>query len=184
LSRLGKLRVRLSTLHPGKETDCVLAFVSEGVQIGKAKLTLKLDYPSDFGLIKGYLKSEFQDDIYNYSLNTGTAKSIIKKERRKIIVQWLDTSEPRIASTVSSKVLDFEREVFSRKRMAVHIRRIQQCFSFFPAISKKVFAIQSWDNPIESIAVCLGIWIGIFNINTVIIIGLLLAFLALSISFR
>eukprot|EP00210_Caulerpa_lentillifera_P008307 g7927.t1 len=183
LTRLGKLRVRLSTLEPGKEADCQLAFVSEGVEIGTAKLALKLTYPSDLGLIKGYLRSEFQDDIYNYNLNIGTAKSIIKKERRKIVVQWLDTSEPRIPSTVSTKVLDLEREVFSRKRLGVHIKRIQQCFSFFPMISKKMESLQSWENPFETIAVILGIWIGLFNVNAVLIISFLLAFLALSISY-
>ena len=85
--RLGKLRVRLSTLQPGELYDCSLPFIADGAEIGYAKLSIKVSYPSEVNLMKGYVKSAYQKEIYAYGLASGIAKSQIRKEHRKMIIQ-------------------------------------------------------------------------------------------------
>lgn len=86
-SRLGKLRIRLSTLQPGALYECSLPFIADGAEIGRANLTVKVSYPSEVDLMKGYVKSIYQKEIYAYGLATGIAKSQIRKEHRKLIIQ-------------------------------------------------------------------------------------------------
>lgn len=98
--------------------------------------------------------------------------------------RWLNTSDPGIATAISKQVLDLEKETFSRKRFAMHIRRLQHCFAFLSPISEIVGSLQRWDHPIESTGFCIGIWLAAYNLETVLVLGLLFAFWMMAIHYK
>ena len=79
---------------------------------------------------------------------------------------------------------DLEKESFSRKRFSVHIRRIQHCFAFMGPVSRKIKALQSWENKCESLAVCAGIWIAGWNLTSAVVFALIVAFWMISLNYN
>jgi len=88
VTRIGKLRVRLSTFKPDVLYDRNLPFLDvDGGVIGRAKVTAKVVYNSEAKLMQSYFKSEYDGDFYSMGLGQGSVKAQIKRDSRKLIMQ-------------------------------------------------------------------------------------------------
>eukprot|EP00887_Chlorella_sp_A99_P001355 scaffold8.g1355.t1 len=155
---LGKLRVRLSCVRPGRPVSADLPILSErdkgAKRVGQLSLTLQVNFADHKALLRSYAAPPLPKAAYYLGVNGSEYQRVLHLQSRRVVLRWLESANPAVRSEEALALLDTERERFAMSRLRVNWRRIQMALAaarrfgrWFDRTCKR------WEDPAESAAV-------------------------------
>ncbi|GMH05687.1 hypothetical protein Nepgr_007527 [Nepenthes gracilis] len=150
-SRIGKIRIRLSTL----ETDRVytysyplLVLQTQGLKkMGEIQLAIRFSCSSFFNLLQTYCQPILPRMHYLHPLSIYQLHYLRQQATRAISLR-LARSEPPLRMEVVEYMLDVGSEKWSTRRSKANCNRIREVFSALASICKWFNLICSWEKPV------------------------------------
>lgn len=157
---VGKLRVKLSCVAPARPITADLPLLSDrskGAQhVGSLGIEMHIQYKSRKGLLGSYFAPSLPDEMYMAGVEDSKFQDHLDRSSRKVVLRWLENSNPAIPATLAMGLLDTEKENFAMSRAQVNILRIRLALSSLGKFKKWLSHIESWEKPWESAATCAG----------------------------
>lgn len=152
---VGKLRVRLSTLQPDQDISAELPLLSErkkgAHRVGVASMGLLLKFTSANARLASLVAPPLPKEVFVHSLDTAPVQKLMNAARRRMVAQWLSPTIPR---DLMMAMEDTEREEFAMSRLKANARRIRLALFVLRRGALAFRAVQSWERPYMSGAVC------------------------------
>jgi len=157
---VGKLRVKLSCVSPARPITADLPLLSDrskGAQhVGSLVIEMHIQYKSRKGLLASYFAPSLPDDMYMAGIEDSKFQDHLDRSSRKVVLRWLENSNPAIPTTLAMGLLDTQMENFAMSRAQVNILRIRLALSSLGKFKRWLSHIESWEKPWESAATCAG----------------------------
>ncbi|ERN11655.1 hypothetical protein AMTRI_Chr03g138970 [Amborella trichopoda] len=155
-SRIGKVRIRLSTL----ETDRVythsyplLVLHSSGVKkMGEVQLAVRFARSSLLNMLHIYSQPLLPKMHYLHPLSV-TQLDSLRHQATQIVSMRLSRAEPSLRKEVVEYMLDYDSHMWSMRRSKANFFRIMSVMSGMIAVGKWLDKICNWKNPLTTILV-------------------------------
>ncbi|KAK9674558.1 hypothetical protein RND81_12G240700 [Saponaria officinalis] len=149
-SRIGKIRVRVSTLESGKTyaySYPLLALQPNGLQkMGELQLAIRFSCTSLFNLLQIYSHPILPRMHYTHPLSLHQQVSL-RHQATQLLSSRLGRSEPPVRKEVVEYLLDYDSNIWCMRRTLANCHRIKLVFSSLENISRWVGVICSWKMP-------------------------------------
>ncbi|KAL3510606.1 hypothetical protein ACH5RR_030007 [Cinchona calisaya] len=154
--RLGKLRVRLSTLDTNRVymgTYSLMVLLPDGAKkMGEIEIALRFSCSSWISLIQAYANPMFPR--MHYVRPFGPAQQdILRHTAMKIVTAKLARSEPVLGQEVVQFMLDSDHHMWSMRRSKANWFRVVSCLSRAATLARWVNGIQTWVHPPTTVLV-------------------------------
>lgn len=146
---IGKLRVRISTIKSNKTVPANLIFLNErkkgGNVVGRASFNFFLEIESQKVRASGYAAPPFPKENYVHG-TTGLMRQL-NKDRRKLVVEWVNAANPGIPIIAVEAIEDVENEDFQMSRLKTNFRRIKLAIASLLKAKAYFDVVASWKYP-------------------------------------
>ncbi|KAL2464256.1 C2 calcium/lipid-binding plant phosphoribosyltransferase family protein [Forsythia ovata] len=154
--RLGKLRVRLSTLDTNRVyvgTYSLMVLLPSGAKrMGEIEIALRFSCSSWISLIQAYANPMLPR--MHYVRPFGAAQQdILRHTAMRIVTARLARSEPALGQEVVQFMLDSDTHMWSMRRSKANWFRVVGCLSKAATIARWLNGIQTWVHPPTTILV-------------------------------
>lgn len=164
---LGKLRVRLSTVVPGKTWTVALPMLSGrrngGERTATAHLSMRVDYRSRKDQLAAYSKPPMQRKAYTSAISALANNKEMNIKGRDMVSTWLEAAQPSMPKSVADSMADDARDEFSLPRAHVNFRRCSEALNGFKRLGALYQHAKSWRNPLLSLWVHALAWLMCFR---------------------
>ncbi|RAL51957.1 hypothetical protein DM860_010675 [Cuscuta australis] len=154
--RLGKLRVRLSTLDTNKvyvgTYSLVVLLPSGAKRMGEIEIALRFTCSSWLSLIQAYGSPVLPRMHYVWPLGLGQ-QDILKHTAMRLVATRLARSEPALGPEVVQFMLDSDTHIWSVRRGKANWFRVVGCLSKVAALARRIDEIQKWANPATTVLI-------------------------------
>ncbi|KAJ7292300.1 hypothetical protein O6H91_10G051900 [Diphasiastrum complanatum] len=155
-SRIGKVRIRLSTLDSGRvytNSYPLLMLQQSGVKkMGEIELAVRFSCTSYLNIMQIYFKPPLPKMHYRHPLEVTQLESL-RYAAIRIVSMRLSRSEPPLRQEIVQYMLDTDSNLFSIRRSKVNYYRIMGVFSGVIAVTKWFDDISKWKNPVTTVLV-------------------------------
>ncbi|MED6138225.1 FT-interacting protein 3 [Stylosanthes scabra] len=155
-SRIGKVRIRISTLESGRiytHTYPLLMLQPSGVKkMGEVHLAIRFSCTSFVNMMNLYFKPHLPKMHYTKPLN------IIEQDRLKqqaviIVSARLSRAEPPLRKEVVEYLSDSDSHLWSMRRSKANFNRLKKVFSGLISVAGWLGEISTWKNPVTTVLV-------------------------------
>jgi len=164
---LGKLRVRLSTMVPGRPFTVQLPMLAGrrngGERTCTAHLTLQVDYRSRASQLRAYTRTELPPPAYYCAIANGANDKETNDQQRKMVYEWLEAQQPSLPEDVTAVMADNARDEFSLPRAHINFRRCQEALNGLKRFGALIERTKSWTNPVLSITMHGLAWLACYR---------------------
>ncbi|KAG6410559.1 hypothetical protein SASPL_128621 [Salvia splendens] len=154
--RLGKLRVRLSTLDTNRVyvgTYSLMVLLPTGAKkMGEIEIALRFSCSSWISLIQAYANPMLPRMHYVKPLGSAQ-QDILRHCAMRIVTARLARSEPALSQEVVQFMLDTDMHMWSMRRSKANWFRVVGCLSRAASIARWIDGIQTWMHPPTAILV-------------------------------
>ncbi|XP_057464754.1 FT-interacting protein 3-like [Actinidia eriantha] len=155
-ARIGKVRIRLSTLDAGRvytHSYPLIVLHSSGVKkMGEIQLAVRFSYSSWFPMYLTYFKPMLPEMHYLRPLSIFQQDSL-RHQATQVIVMRMSRAEPSVRKEVVEDMLDVGSHMWSMRRSKANICRINEVLSVLARICRLTDEICSWKNTFNTISV-------------------------------
>jgi hypothetical protein len=164
---LGKLRVRLSTVAPGKTWTRALPMLAGrrngGEHTATAHLSMRVEYSSRKNQLGSYAKPPLKKEAYTSAIASLANNKEMNIKGRDNVATWLEAVSPSMPASVANTMADDARDEFSLPRAHVNFRRVSEAASGFKRLGALYQHAKSWRNPLLSIWMHVVAWLMCFR---------------------
>lgn len=155
-SKVGKVRIRISTLETGRvytHSYPLLSLQNSGLKkMGEVHLAIRFSCTSMVNMMRLYFKPHLPKMHYVKPLN------IIEQERVRyqamnIMVARLSRAEPPLRKEVVEYMSDTDSHLWSLRRSKANINRLKAVFSGLVSVGSWLGEISTWKNPVTTVLV-------------------------------
>ncbi|KAJ1375324.1 Phosphoribosyltransferase C-terminal [Sesbania bispinosa] len=155
-SKVGKVRIRISTLEAGRiytHSYPLLSLKNSGVKkMGEVHLAIRFSSTSTFNMMRLYFKPHLPKMHYAKPLN------IIEQEKLRhfammIVAARLSRTEPPLRKEVVEYMSDTDSHLWSMRRSKANINRLKQVFSGLISVATWLGEISKWKSPVTTVLV-------------------------------
>ncbi|XP_077240459.1 FT-interacting protein 1-like [Tasmannia lanceolata] len=155
-SRIGKVRIRLSTLHTDRmytHSYPLLVLHPSGVKkMGELQLAVRFTCLSMVNMIHLYGHPPLPKMHYLHPFTVNQLDSL-RYQAMNIVAVRLGRAEPPLRKEVVEYMLDVDSHMWSMRRSKANFFRIMSLFSGMIAIGKWFNDVSQWKNPITTVLV-------------------------------
>jgi len=155
-SKIGKVRIRLSTLETGRiytHNYPLLSLQGSGLKkMGEVHLAIRFSCTSMTNMISLYFKPHLPKMHYTKPLNIFEQEKL--KFQAMIIVQArLGRTEPPLRKEVVGYMSDTDSHLWSMRKSKANINRLKEVFSGLISVGSWLIEISTWKNSVTTILV-------------------------------
>ncbi|KAH7838731.1 hypothetical protein Vadar_030403 [Vaccinium darrowii] len=155
-SRIGKVRIRLSTLEAGRvytHSYPLIVLHPSGVKkMGEIQLAVRFSYSSLLNVLQMYSKPLLPKMHYLHPLTVFQQDSL-RYQVTQIIAMRMSRAEPPLRKEVVEYMLDVGSHMWSMRRSKVNICRVAEVLTGLNTFCKVVDEICAWKSPFKTISV-------------------------------
>ncbi|CAH9134850.1 unnamed protein product [Cuscuta epithymum] len=152
--RLGKLRIRLSTLDTNREyagTYSLMVLLPGGARkMGEIEIALRFTCSSWLSLIQAYGSPVLPRMHYVRPFGPGQ-QDVLRHMAMRIVMARLARSEPALGPEVIQFMLDTDTHIWSFRRGKANWFRVVGCLSRVATLARWVDKIRSWASPLITV---------------------------------
>ncbi|KAI8574330.1 hypothetical protein RHMOL_Rhmol01G0346000 [Rhododendron molle] len=180
-SRIGKVRIRLSTLEFDRvytHSYPLLMLHASGVKkMGELHLAVRFSCANMMNVLHSYARPLLPKMNYVHPLSVNQL-DILRHQAMNVVAARLSRAEPPLGREVVEYMLDHDSHMWSMRKSKANFFRLMNVLSSVFAIGRFVEAIQSWQKPIYSalLVICFVVLVFVPEI----IIPFVLIFMALA----
>ncbi|XP_074305369.1 FT-interacting protein 3-like [Silene latifolia] len=149
-SRIGKVRIRVSTLEAGRTYTYsypLLSLQTNGLnKMGELQLAIRFSCTSMFNLLQIYSNPILPQMHYTHPLSSHQQVSL-RHQATQLLASRLGRSEPPVRKEVVEYLLDYDSNLWCMRRTLANCHRIKLVFSSLENIIKWVGIICNWKMP-------------------------------------
>ncbi|KAL2901487.1 FT-interacting protein 1 [Bienertia sinuspersici] len=157
-SRIGKIRIRLSTL----ETDRIYTYSyplfvlqPQGLKkMGELQLAIRFSCSSYFNLLQVYTQPILPKMHYSHPLSL-QQQEYLRHQATQLLSLRLSRSEPPLRKEVVEYMLDYDSRTWSKRRTTANCQRIKAALSGLEYAVQFLETIRSWKRPLITVLVLL-----------------------------
>ncbi|XP_073018396.1 multiple C2 domain and transmembrane region protein 14 [Primulina eburnea] len=154
--RLGKLRVRLSTLDTNRVyvgTYSLMVLLPGGAKrMGEIEIAVRFSCSSWLSLIQAYANPMLPRMHYVKPLGPAQ-QDVLRHNATRIVTMRLARSEPALGHEVVQFMLDSDMHIWSMRKSKANWFRVVGCLSKAAAFARWLDGIQTWVNPPSTILI-------------------------------
>ncbi|KAJ8424328.1 hypothetical protein Cgig2_003523 [Carnegiea gigantea] len=155
-SKIGKLRIRLSTLEINKiytHSYPLLVLHSQGLKkMGEVQLAIRFSCPSIFNLLQLYTQPILPRMHYTHPLSL-YQQDCLRYQATQLLTTRLGRSEPPLRKEVVEYMLNYGSNLWSKRRTTANCQRIKAAFSSLEHLSQGIGLICSWKKPFLTVTI-------------------------------
>ncbi|KAI5428741.1 FT-interacting protein 3 [Lathyrus oleraceus] len=155
-SKIGKVRIRLSTLETGRiytHSYPLLSLQSSGLKkMGEVHLAIRFSCTSMTNMINLYFKPHLPKMHYTKPLNIFEQEKM-KLQAMVIVVARLSRTEPPLRKEVVEYMSDTDSHLWSTRRSKANINRLKSVFSGLISVGSWLMEISTWKNSVTTVLV-------------------------------
>ncbi|XVF11984.1 hypothetical protein REPUB_Repub08aG0075900 [Reevesia pubescens] len=156
-SRIGKIRIRISTLESNKvytNSYPLLVLTRMGLKkMGEIELAVRFACPSLVpDMCSAYGQSLLQKMHYLRPLGVAQQEAL-RVAATKMVAQWLARSEPPLGHEVVRYMLDADSHTWSMRKSKANWFRIMAVLAWAVGLAKWLDDIRRWRNPVTTVLV-------------------------------
>lgn len=186
-TRIGKVRIRLSTLHANQSYmnsyPLTLIHPTGAKKMGEIELAIRFQCPSWINLIQSYFSPLLPKMHYIRPLGPAQ-QDLLRHTAMRIVSTRLARSEPPLGPEVVQHMLDTDAHSWSMRRSKANWYRVVSCLSFALGMVKWVNSVRTWRQPATTILVHMLLAVVVFCPNLVIPTVFMYIFIILTWRFR
>ncbi|KMT11703.1 hypothetical protein BVRB_5g106400 [Beta vulgaris subsp. vulgaris] len=164
-SRIGKIRIRLSTL----EIDRIYTYAypllvlhPQGMKkMGELQLAIRFSCSSYVNLLQVYTQPILPKMHYSHPLSL-YQQECLRHQATQLLSLRLSRSEPPLRKEVVEYMLDYDSRMWSKRRTTANFQRIKAAISGLEYAFRFLETVSSWNRPFLTISVQLFLFFLIF----------------------
>lgn len=155
-ARIGKVRIRLSTLETNRiytHSYPLVTLQPYGVKkMGEIQLAVRFSCLSLVNMLQTYAQPILPEMHYTLPLSIYQIDHL-RDQSLNILTDRLTRSEPKLRREVIHYILDADSHIWSMRKSKANFKRIASLFEWLVLFSKWFGCVRSWRNPSITIAV-------------------------------
>ncbi|PKA50917.1 C2 and GRAM domain-containing protein [Apostasia shenzhenica] len=152
-SRIGKVRIRLSTLCTNRiyTTSFPLIVVTPlgARKMGELELAIRFSCTSWLSLLQAYTTPVLPRMHFARPLGA-TQQDVLRHAAIRAVAARLERSEPPLGAEVVHQMLDSDAHLWSMRRSRANWFRIVGCLSGVAAAARWVYSMRTWEHPVTT----------------------------------
>ncbi|XP_061371531.1 FT-interacting protein 3-like [Gastrolobium bilobum] len=155
-SKIGKVRIRISTLEIGRiytHSYPLLSLEKSGVKkMGEVHLAIRFSCTSMVNMMGLYFKPHLPKMHYKKPLNI-VEQEKLRHQAMNIVAARLSRAEPPLRREVVEYMSDTDSHMWSMRRSKANFNRLRAVFSGLISIGSWLGEISTWKNPVTTVLV-------------------------------